>query len=59
MFIKLSQLLRIKDKKQKLIVTVKKKMLGPLTMIACDNVECEIEWFHVKCLQLENIYTER
>ena len=24
-------------------------------MIACDNVECQIEWFHVNCLQLENI----
>ena len=25
------------------------------TMIACDSVECQIKWFHVNCLQLENI----
>ena len=32
----------------------KKENVGT-TMIACDNVECQIEWFHVNCLLLENI----
>ena len=32
----------------------KKETVGT-TMIACDNVECRIEQFHVNCLQLENI----
>ena len=32
----------------------KKENVGA-TMIACENVECEIKWFHVNCLQLENI----
>ena len=25
------------------------------TVIACESVEYQIEWFHVNCLQLENI----
>ena len=50
----------IKDQgqKAKIYCYCKKENVGT-TMIACDNIECEIEWFHVKCLQLENIYTER
>jgi len=27
------------------------------TMIACDNTECPIEWFHVKCLKLKREVT--
>ena len=50
----MSQLLRIKDIKQKSYCYCKKENVGT-TMIACDNVECQIEWFHVNCLQLENI----
>ena len=25
------------------------------TMIACDNTDCKIEWFHTKCLKLQSI----
>ena len=32
----------------------KKETVGT-TIIACDNVGCQIEWFHVNCLELKNI----
>ena len=32
----------------------KKENVGT-SMIACGNDECQIEWFHVNCLQFENI----
>ena len=46
----------IKDQgqKAKTYCYCKKENVGT-TMTECDNVECEIEWFHVNCLQLENI----
>ena len=46
----------VKDQgqKAKTYCYCKKESVGT-TMIACDNVECETEWFHVNCLQLENI----
>ena len=25
------------------------------TMIACDNPDCQVEWFHIKCLHLKNV----
>ena len=41
----------IKDQghKAKTYCYCKKENVG-ITMIACDNVECQIEWFHVYCL---------
>ena len=30
-------------------------LLDEGTMIACDNTDCKIKWFHTKCLKLESI----
>ena len=46
---------RQKDQGQKAKPCYYKNENVGTTTIACDNVECEIEWFHVNCLQLENI----
>ena len=45
----------IKDQGHKAKTCYCKKENVTTTMIACDNVECQIEWFHVNCLQLKNI----
>ena len=35
--------------------TAKKPDDGLEEMIGCDNVECSIEWFHMKCLKLKRV----